>query len=1021
MYLTIQKKESVKKMNKISQRRAGWVAVVLVLAMIFTGTWAWTSNAQRAFNTAWYDFEPDPRDTNYGGRVHDNYDGVGAGLHNKDVYVETFGENPLFVRVRLSEFLSINGIPVFADMFLNDTSTWVMYLSQPNNVHAPRADERINKLHSDLLGGYGISWTLGQNAPKYFMPTHNHAIERANIIQPSVPDLFAHAEAFHMTEATGRAVDAIAYNEREEAFDPTAITHASDLWSNGFQTGPGDGTHNWATGETHEAPLIYTERNGIGLVELGNAGLVKFTAQPTLTPYIGLNAAGMPVLDSLVETTLGLDDRADFVGVMTIANWINLGHPAGNFWILDVDGWFYWNSWLGAENATSLLLDAIYLPARGNDSWQHAIEIEGEFFTPASIDGFDLTLEARSIFEQEKEVIFDVNGGVLVGENTRSVQNGQSIGVENFPTNPTRTGYAFAGWWTAAIGGTEVTETTPIIATQTVIARWTANADVVVTFDSNGGSEITPNTRTVQGGLTIGAANFPANPTRTGYAFAGWWTAAIGGTQVTAITPISATQTVTARWKANTYSVTFVPAVALDVVRAYPTVNLSTGAVSANTAGSNRALGSVEVRNTATNAVVAYGCVTWTLNEATIGAAVRPTGNPANPTPTQSRSGEINLASNADLVERNVIASFRPGGCAATVSATDQRTINIRNHPTYAMTFATTTQMTINRGATAINTGNVNVVRTHWDGTTDAVLTNAQMNTLGGNVRWDINAARTGVASAGTGVALRQANVTATVTAQVGASNVRAQWSSPAGNIIAQRAIDIPEMGLHTPLPTAVATCPTTGPGANIWTDTTGIQWCVVNTQTVSGNQYSMLVARNVHNINAIAPAGAGNRNHSTNAFVAWPTTTAGTGGPESRTRIHTWFNQNTITSPALRARTVNANIPVLNNITTPDAATARNADTTALSTPIAGSMNTTTPVFFLSQAEITVRMGQTTNASRITHLHGTTTPNWYWFRSAGHTGIHVAMMAPSGEIGAGTASAIYMDVGFRPVIWVRR
>jgi len=383
-------------MNVVVKRHAGIVAGVLVVAMLLTGTFAWSSNSQRAFNAAWYDV--DPEDTNYGGRIRDDYDGDGPGEHNKDVYAENFGENPLFVRIRLREFLSINGEPVIPGMIIDDTTTWPIYLSQPNDVHTPRAGEDIAILHGDMPDGYGIRWDLGHRAPKYFMPTHNHATNRADIIDPAVPDLFAHEEAFRKTEATGRAVNAITADDRYDEFDPTDVDHARDFWENGRQTGPGDGSHNfWSAGDTHEADLIYTEENELGLTELRNAGPVTHTAQATLEPSIVRNDAGLP-LDSQIQVILGIDSYADFVGVMTMSNWINLGRPAGNFWILDVDGWFYWNGWLPAGEATSLLLDAIYLPERGNDSWQHVIEVEGDFFTPASINGFDLTEEARSIF-----------------------------------------------------------------------------------------------------------------------------------------------------------------------------------------------------------------------------------------------------------------------------------------------------------------------------------------------------------------------------------------------------------------------------------------------------------------------------------------------------------------------------------------------------------------------------------------------------------------------------------------------
>lgn len=383
-------------MKQTVKRRISLSVALLVMILILTGTYAWQSFGQRAFNVAWEDAE-----TNYGGRIRDDYDGVGSGDHNKDVYAENFGDNPIFVRIRLREFLAINGEPVIAGMSLDDVTTWPIYLSQPNDVHTPLTGSQIATLHGDLDDdGFGIGWTLGHRQPKFFMPTHNQATYQADIVDPAVPNLFAHNDAFRMTEATGRGVDAIANEERYVAFDPTDVEHAQDFWVNGLQTGPGDGTHNyWSAGDAFEAYLIYTALNeDTDSIELRNAGLVTHVAQPTLEPYIGLDEDGDAVLDSLVESVLNLDDRADFVGVMTMNNWIALGRPAGNFWILDVDGWFYWNGWLPAGEATSLLLDAIYLPSRGTDGWEHVIEVEGDFFTEASINELDMTTNAFGIF-----------------------------------------------------------------------------------------------------------------------------------------------------------------------------------------------------------------------------------------------------------------------------------------------------------------------------------------------------------------------------------------------------------------------------------------------------------------------------------------------------------------------------------------------------------------------------------------------------------------------------------------------
>ena len=110
----------------------------------------------------------------------------------------------------------------------------------------------------------------------------------------------------------------------------------------------------------------------------------------------------------------------------------------------------------------------------------------------------------------------------------------------SLPT-PTRAGYSFAGWRTAASGGAAWTASTPITGSLSVYAQWTAEPRTV-TFDSNGGSSIAPITTGY--GATIAA---PTNPTRTGHAFAGWFADA-ATTAFDFATPITANLALTARW-----------------------------------------------------------------------------------------------------------------------------------------------------------------------------------------------------------------------------------------------------------------------------------------------------------------------------------------------------------------------------------------------------------------------------------------------------------------------------------------
>ena len=120
---------------------------------------------------------------------------------------------------------------------------------------------------------------------------------------------------------------------------------------------------------------------------------------------------------------------------------------------------------------------------------------------------------------------------------------------------PTRTGYYFLGWYTAASGGTKVTQTSTVTTAQdhTIYAQWKANT-YTLTYNNNGGIGCT--SKTVTYNSSYGTL---CTPTRTGYTFLGWYTAVSGGTQITQATTMTSTQnhTVYAQWKANTYTLAY--------------------------------------------------------------------------------------------------------------------------------------------------------------------------------------------------------------------------------------------------------------------------------------------------------------------------------------------------------------------------------------------------------------------------------------------------------------------------------
>ena len=145
------------------------------------------------------------------------------------------------------------------------------------------------------------------------------------------------------------------------------------------------------------------------------------------------------------------------------------------------------------------------------------------------------------------EVKFDANGGIGTCKPI-NVFHGDAYG--KFPPEPTRTGYEFAGWYTAEKDGTLVTEDTVVTASHTLYAHWTAN-EYTVTFDANKGT-VTPTEMKVRHGDAYGKL---PTPTLDGYTFDGWYND--NGMQVKPEDEVTASHTLYAHWKASTYTVTF--------------------------------------------------------------------------------------------------------------------------------------------------------------------------------------------------------------------------------------------------------------------------------------------------------------------------------------------------------------------------------------------------------------------------------------------------------------------------------
>jgi uncharacterized repeat protein (TIGR02543 family) len=180
--------------------------------------------------------------------------------------------------------------------------------------------------------------------------------------------------------------------------------------------------------------------------------------------------------------------------------------------------------------------------------------------------GTETAMTVRIVFREteaagsaEYTVTFDKNGGDTEANPTSKTVIYPATTVGTLPAPPTRSGYTFDSWNTQSNGlGTSFTDSTTVSADITVYAQWTANS-YTVTFKLNDGTETVYATKTVTTpATTIGAADFPADPSRSGYTFASWNTQPNGsGTPFTATTSVSGDITVYAQWTANSYTVTF--------------------------------------------------------------------------------------------------------------------------------------------------------------------------------------------------------------------------------------------------------------------------------------------------------------------------------------------------------------------------------------------------------------------------------------------------------------------------------
>ncbi len=166
----------------------------------------------------------------------------------------------------------------------------------------------------------------------------------------------------------------------------------------------------------------------------------------------------------------------------------------------------------------------------------------GEGYTPSG----DVTLYAQ--WGKPCTVTYNANGG------TCGTASEKYTGTALTLPTPTRDGYWFIGWYDAAEGGNKIGDAGATFnpgSEITLYAHWQEPIKYTVTYDANGGSCGTESATYEGTALTL------PTPTRTGYTFNGWYTAASGGTKIegTTYTP-AADITLYAQWTIKNYTIT---------------------------------------------------------------------------------------------------------------------------------------------------------------------------------------------------------------------------------------------------------------------------------------------------------------------------------------------------------------------------------------------------------------------------------------------------------------------------------
>ena len=399
------------------------MTLLLVAGIILAGTFAWFSFTQNATNVL-------EGFTNPKVNLHDDF-----WEPNKDVYVENSGNQPLYVRVRLDEWMNINGTTVQSRQGqtpfegVDKTQGWLTHTYLANSFE--NCGEEFHDYYQWVMGNKDNALLDPDLAHKYYLPAPfaTQALFKEDGTQTKEPGVVTNALDETGKKSTVKYGMAETYADADLVLMDEAYTKLAEALEKEYTPANGD-TPAVTVGEHLDALYAAVDTADEAGKPAAKAALNAFLQDPAnglgyWDKVHELNASGDPIDDQFQIVWVPIERTLTTEKIYTMAEWITAGSPTGNFWIIDNDGWCYWGNVLMPNQATGLLLSEVNIKDNKPSKWTYKINAKLQAVTFDDIAKFADTSEngGGGITDQGSMVLQAVSGGYAFDWAAGAVEN----------------------------------------------------------------------------------------------------------------------------------------------------------------------------------------------------------------------------------------------------------------------------------------------------------------------------------------------------------------------------------------------------------------------------------------------------------------------------------------------------------------------------------------------------------------------------------------------------------------------